>query len=148
MTGSARRRTYDTSTDPSRGGLRREVASALGLLVVFFNLLAGILVASSSQAGTAPFLEETFGDRIVICTGAGMIVLDAEGNPIHSDSGVDPMCVFCLPMVAGSADTPSLAVVLDAPRGVEPEHRAVAVLALPDDAPAVASTSPRGPPLA
>lgn len=148
MTGSARRRIYDTSTDPSRGGIRREVASALGMLVVLFNLIAGTALAASSANGTAPFLDEIFGDRIVICTGAGMIVLDAAGHPISSETGVDPMCVYCLPMVAGSADAPGLTVLVDAPLRAEPDHRLVVDAEHVAEPPAVASTSPRGPPLA
>lgn len=146
MTGPARRKTYDTTTDPSRGRIRREVASALGLLVILFNLVAGILVSSSAEAANAPFLDEIFGDRIVICTGSGMIVLDAQGNPV-SDGSVDPMCVFCLPLAQGSADTPVVLPVLEAPVAFEPETWVVETLVAPKLVRLVASASPRGPPL-
>lgn len=146
MTGSARRRTYDTSTDPSRGGFRREVAAALGLFVLLFNLIAGTALAATARDGTAPFLDEIFGDRVVICSGAGMIVLDAEGNPVRSDGGVDAMCVYCLPMVAGSADAPVVVALLDAPVVAAPEVSAPLLVAATTGEPLVAATSPRGPP--
>jgi hypothetical protein len=149
MSASPGRRIYDLSTDRALGRLRREVVSALGVLIVAFNLFAGMLVASTSAAGLAPYLEESFGERIVICTGAGMIVLDAEGNPVRRDDGIDAVCAFCLPMVGGIADGPPLVALLDAPAMVEP------ALPGPDTAVAFAAparvagaTSPRGPPLA
>ncbi len=147
MTGSARRRRYDLSTDPARGAVRRAVASALGMLVILAELIAGTALAATSGNGTAPFLDEVFGDRIVICTGAGMIVFDAEGNPVHRDGGVDPMCVYCLPLTAGGVDAPPLVELVDAPAGDEPRVPDVEVVVAPTTEPIVASTSPRGPPL-
>lgn len=146
MPGSARRRRYDLSTDPTLGAVRREVASALGVLVILLNLIAGTALAATSGNGTAPFLDEVFGDRIVICTGAGMIVLDAEGNPVRQDGVVDPMCVFCLPMMAGGADAPAPVVLADVPPRVEARAPDVEVVAAPAIEPIVAATSPRGPP--
>lgn len=148
MIGSARRKTYDTSTDPLRGRIRREVVSALGLLVVLFNLVAGTLLSSSAGAANAPFLDEIFGDRMVICTGAGMIVLDADGNQIPQDGAVDPMCVFCLPLMQGSADAPVVLALLEAPVAFTPETWVAAILDAPRLSRLVASASPRGPPLA
>ena len=106
MSASSERRIYDLTTDRALGRFRRDVVSALGMLIVAFNLVAGVLISSSTASGLAPFLEESLGDRIVVCTGAGMIVLDAAGNPVHRDDGVDAMCVFCLPMVSGLAGGP------------------------------------------
>lgn len=148
MIGSTRRKTYDTTTDPSRGWIRREVVSALGLLVIVFNLFAGVALASTSQAGTAPFLEELSGDRIVICTGAGMIVLDADGNLVPQDGSIEPMCVFCLPLIQGSADAPVVILFLDAPLAFVPETWVVETQVAPVVSRVVASASPRGPPLA
>ncbi len=145
MTGSARQSVYDTSTDPSRGRMRRRVVSVLGLLVVLFNLVAGTLIASSSSSAAAPFVDEIFGDRIVVCTGAGMIVFDAQGNPVD-DGSVDPMCVFCLPLMQGTADAPVLVALLDLPQVVEPVARVSEVAPAPRRAPVVSSSSPRGPP--
>ncbi len=148
MSASPGRRIYDLSTDRALGRLRRDVVSALGVLIVAFNLIAGIAVASSSAAGLAPYLEESFGDRIVICTGAGMIVLDAEGNPVRRDDGVDAVCAFCLPMVGGIADAPP-PVALDAPAAVEPAlPDADAAILFVAPARVAGATSPRGPPAA
>lgn len=149
MSASPGRRIYDLSTDRALGRLRRDVVSALGVLIVAFNLLAGIAVASTSAAGLAPYLEESFGDRIVICTGAGMIVLDAEGNPVRRDDGVDAVCAFCLPMVSGIADAPPPVALLDAPAAVEPPlPDADAAIAFVAPARVAGATSPRGPPAA
>lgn len=149
MSASPGRRNYDLSTDRALGRLRREAVSALGVLIVAFNLIAGIAVASSSAAGLAPYLEESFGDRIVICTGAGMIVLDAEGNPVRRDDGVDTLCAFCLPMVGGIADAPPPVALLDAPAAVEPALPAAdAAILFVAPARVAGATSPRGPPLA
>lgn len=147
MSGSASRSAYDTSTDPSRGRTRRRVVSVLGLLVVLFDLVAGIVLASTEQSAAAPFLDEIFGDRIVICTGAGMIVLDAQGLPVHDDGAVQPMCAFCLPLMQGGADAPTVVAFLDAPPVVEPIARVRETPPASKHAPVVSSSSPRGPPL-
>lgn len=149
MSASPGRRIYDLSTDRALGQIRRDVVSALGVLIVAFNLFAGHLIASSSAAGLAPYLEESFGDRIVICTGAGMIVLDAEGNPVRRDDGVDALCAFCLPMVGGIADAPPPVALFDAPAIVEPALPVTdAATAFVAPARVAGATSPRGPPVA
>jgi hypothetical protein len=147
MTGIDRRKTYDTSTDPSRGRIRREVVSALGLLILLFNLVAGTLLSSSANAADAPFLDEIFGDRIVVCTGAGMVVLDAQGNPVSQNGGVDPLCVFCLPLMQGTADAPVVVAVLEAPLPFVTETFVVETLAAAPVLRLTTSASPRGPPL-
>lgn len=147
MTGTARHGTYDTSTDPSRGRFRREVVSALGLLIVLFNLVAGIALASSAGTATAPFLDEIFGSRIVVCTGAGMIVLDADGNPVSQDGAIEPMCAFCLPLMQGRADAPVVVAVLEAPLPFVTEPFVVATPVATPVVRLTTSASPRGPPL-
>lgn len=147
MNGTDRSRVYDTSTDPSRGRIRREIVSALGLLLVLFNLVAGVLLPSSANAAKSPLLEEIFGDRIVICTRAGMIVLDADGKPVSQSGTVDPMCVFCLPLMQGSADTPVVVTNAEAPLPFTTARFVPEAAVSPILARFVASTSPRGPPL-
>lgn len=147
MTSSARHALYDTSTDPSRGRIRRTVVSVLGLFVILFNLVAGTLLASTTETGAAPFLEEMFGDRIVVCTGAGMIVVDADGNTVPRDGGVAPLCVYCLPLTAGAADAPVLVALLEAPRVVIQDVFVDATPIVAARAPIDLSTAPRGPPL-
>jgi hypothetical protein len=146
MSGMRRRVIYDTSIDPSRGSFRREIASALGLLVILFNLISGTLLASTAQAGTAPFLDEVFGDRIVICTGAGMIVLGPDGKPISDAGTVEPLCVFCLPLMAGGVDAPVLVALIATPLVFVAETPLVESELAPSIAPVVSAVSPRGPP--
>ncbi len=148
MLGRRRRRSYDRSTDPSRGAVRREIAAALGLLVILFNLVAGTLLASTARSGAAPFLDEVFGDRIVVCTGAGMIVFGPDGRPETESGTIEPLCVFCLPLVQGGADAPTLVALIEAPRRFEAEIRLVETVLAPKSVPIVRSASPRGPPLA
>ncbi len=147
MTGPDRRKVYDTSTDPSRGRIRREVVSALGLLIVLFNLVAGIALSSSANAANAPFLDQIFGDRFVVCTGAGMIVLDADGNPVSQDGAVEPMCAFCLPLMQGTSDAPVVVAVLEAPLPFVAETFVVETVTATPVVRPTASASPRGPPL-
>ena len=148
MSGRRRRTCYDTSTDPSRGRIRREITSALGMLVVVFNLVAGSLVAASTPAGAAPFLDEVFGDGFVVCTGAGMVVLDAAGHPIDKSGGVARLCAFCLPLMQGGADAPPVAAAVDRALDLEPDVRIAETRLAPAAAPAIAAASPRGPPRA
>ncbi|UKJ76047.1 hypothetical protein [Azospirillum brasilense] len=55
------------------------------------------------------------GDRIIICTAAGLVVIDREtGAPVPDDDapGHDPaadFCQFCLPILHGKAATPVVA---------------------------------------
>jgi hypothetical protein len=138
---------YDTSTDPSRGSLRRRIASLFGLLAILFELVAGTLLATTAEAGTAPFLDEMFGDRIVICTGAGMIVLGPDGSPASDTGAVEPLCVFCLPLISGSAAAPVLVALLAMPRASDVAIPLVESVLAPNPSPTVSSASPRGPPL-
>lgn len=72
---SARHETYDTSTDPSRGRIRRAVASALGISLILFEIVAALLLASNTDDASA-VADEILGDRIVVCTGSGTVVLE------------------------------------------------------------------------
>ena len=147
MIGSRRPPRYDTATDPSRGWIRREVASALGMLVILFNLIAGTAVAATT-AGGAPFLDDAFGDRIVVCTGAGMIVLDAEGKPVDGGDTIAPLCVFCLPLVGGAVDAPAATVAVVLVRAREPAPAVAERHAPPTPTVLQPTGSPRGPPRA
>lgn len=146
MTGRDRRKVYDTSTDPSLGRVRRKIVSTLGLLIVLFNLIAGIALSSSASAANAPFLDEIFGDHIVICTGAGMIVLDADGHPMSQNGAVEPMCAFCLPLMQGRADAPVVVAVLEAPLPFVAETVVVETVATTPVVRVTTSALPRGPP--
>ncbi len=147
-----RHKTYVTKTDGSQGLFRRRLVSWLGLFLLVFNVLgASALPARSAEAGPAPFAQEFLGDRIVVCTAAGMVVMDLNGNVVgtgdtsaaHSD-----FCVYCLPLMHGGAQLPAavllpLDIVYPGAAVFVPAEPAVAhVVRLPGTA------SPRAPPLA
>ncbi|MGO8738933.1 DUF2946 domain-containing protein [Rhodoblastus sp.] len=111
------RSNYDLAIDRSRGRARREIVAALGALVVLFNILAAGLLGASAQAAGSPLLGDPSGDGIVICTGAGMIVVDHNGKPIEDKNGAvhSALCPFCLPLMQGHAKAPDLAGLALAP---------------------------------
>jgi len=111
-----RLKTYDTSTDGSVGLLRREVASWLGLLLLTFNILAGgTLPARAEGSAPAPFAQALLGDRIVVCTASGMVVMDRDGHvvdPGTTGGGHAELCVFCLPLMHGGVQAPTLSAAI------------------------------------
>ncbi|ALG73013.1 hypothetical protein VY88_14500 [Azospirillum thiophilum] len=110
-------------------------------------------------ARTPLFAEGLLDDRIVICTAAGLVVIDRRtGEPVaaglpgdgRSDDGHDgehagAFCLFCLPILHGGTDMPA-PVELPVPgaRAVRCETPA-APATLPAGRPA-GSAWPRGPP--
>jgi len=116
MSKAIRRRPYDLSMRSHQGDLRRFVVSLLGLFILAFNVVgAGAVSARANDAGNAPFAQALLDDRIVICTAAGIVVMDRDGNIIDTGSAGahDNFCVFCLPLMHGGAKAPSaLAVIL------------------------------------
>ncbi|MBT9292807.1 DUF2946 family protein [Prosthecodimorpha staleyi] len=105
------RRRYDLATTAALGAVRREVASALGMLVVLANLVVAMAVAAGvpaagAQAATARALDPLGGGRIVICTGAGLVILDRDGRPIGEEPG-GAVCPYCPPLMGGSIDLPA-----------------------------------------
>lgn len=142
----SRRRRYDTSLTASLGAVRREVAAALGMAAILFNLIAGIALSSGARAN-ATMLDDLLGDRIVICTAGGMLVLDRDGTPLRREMTPDQLCVFCLPLVSGTglaATAPAPAL----PPPVATLHIGDVPLAVVSVPPLVRATSPRGPPAA
>ena len=110
-------RTYDLGIDRSRGRARREIVAAIGALVVLFNILAAGFLGASAQAAASRLLGDSAGDGIVICTGAGMILVDHNGKPIEDKSGAvrSALCPFCLPLMQGHAKAPDPVGVAPAP---------------------------------
>jgi len=94
-------RIYDLSIDRARGRARIAVMSALGGFLVLFNILAAGMAEAAARAETAPLAEQ-----IVICTAAGMVVLDPSGKPAQNRSGGSISCPFCLPLMQGHAQAP------------------------------------------
>lgn len=119
---------YDTSTDRRLGAVRRRLVAWLGLLLLAFNVLgAAILPARADSVSSS--LAPSF-DRIEVCTNAGIVVIDRNGNVIPSDGSAQggKICPFCLPLghsgatateVVGLAVRPPPPTVLD---GFSVEH--------------------------
>lgn len=97
-------RRYDLSLNPARGRRRRGFAGVIGLWIVLFNILAATLFGAVAKAETS--VAGGFdGEKIVVCTGLGMVTLDRDGKP--TDPGAPrAICPFCLPMMQGRLDVP------------------------------------------
>ncbi len=105
--GMSLHRRYDMSIRASRGEMRRDFASSLGLLAVLFNLLASIVFAANPASADGLIAAQD--DRIVICTTPGRMVFDAAGQPVgHDGAAPHAECVFCLPLMNG-AGAPAVA---------------------------------------
>ena len=148
MTKVTRRRRYDLSTQSNSGALRRLVVSLLGLFVLTFNVV-GAGAAPVRTDGTNPLFAQTLlDDRIVICTAAGMVVMDKDGNIV--DAGTDghgDFCVFCLPLMHGGAKAPSAVVEIVAPLPVFTGETPLFVPPSAKPARLAGAASPRAPPL-
>jgi hypothetical protein len=115
MTKGFRRKIYDTASDGSIGLVRRSVASWLGLVILVLNIAAGgAMPAGAADSGQPLFAQGLLGDRIVVCTAAGMVVMDRDGNVIDTgkEAGHTNLCVFCLPLVQGNVHSPAIAAVI------------------------------------
>lgn len=150
MSGVIRQQRYDTATDPSQGRVRRLVASWLGLILLAFNILGAGAVPAQAEGSTPLFAQELLGDRIVVCTAAGMVVMDRDGNIIDTgdSSAHSNFCVFCLPLMHGVAKPAAmLSLVVDA--AAETRRDIVPVLVSAPAKPALlrGASSPRAPPL-
>ena len=124
-------RSYDLSTDPRLGRFRRRFASWLGLVVLALNILAGgFLLPHRAEAGAGSFVTDVSARELVICTTAGMVVLDRDGKPVgerQPNPAHGGVCQFCLPLMHGAT---ALAVEQDA--GFQP-FWPVAVHVAPDN---------------
>jgi len=113
---SRRAKVYDLAIDRARGRARREIVAMIGGLLILFNILAaGAFGAPAHPA--SPLLGDLASDRIVICTGEGMIIVDHSGKPVDGKSGSSgkALCPFCLPLMQGLAKTPDPADAAPAP---------------------------------
>lgn len=94
---------YDTSTDSSRGALRRRLSAALCTLALALNIVTGVaLTFKPAEAELAARALENGWN--IICSGAGLTIVDADGNRIPDDqtgAAGGPHCVFCLPLMHG-----------------------------------------------
>lgn len=147
-----RHKIYLTTMEGSRGLVRRRLVSWVGLILLVFNIFgAGSLPVRAEGTGTPLFAQELLGDRIVVCTAAGMVVMDRDGNIINTgptSSSHGDLCVYCLPLMHGAAQAPaSMALAADAVfAGEEKYLPAEPAAAVPTRLPGAAS--PRAPPQA
>jgi hypothetical protein len=145
---SRRTKAYDLAIDRARGRARREIAAFLGGLLILFNVLAAGVVGASAR-GASPMLGDISSDRIVICTGAGMIVVDHSGKPVEDKGGGSgkTLCPFCLPLMQGHANAPDPGATAPAP-----VHSVVVLsradqIARPEAKCLSSAAQPRAPPL-
>lgn len=102
-----RRHPYDLSNHSPVGAVRRFVMALLGLFVVTFNVVGAL--PAQAEGNNPLFAQALQDDRIVICTAAGLVVMDKDGNIIDTSSdGHADFCVFCLPLMHGGAKAPAL----------------------------------------
>jgi len=127
--------------------LRRAVGGRAGLLLVLLNLAAGILAPLPAAGGEGPdaaFSRLLDGEHLTVCTAGGMVDLGAPGRPPADHAG---FCVFCLPLMNGTAFGPSVAA-----QAAEPADRPLPRATPPETPPAAVAVlggtrSPRAPPL-
>jgi hypothetical protein len=123
------------------------VGAWAGLLLLIFNLAAGALAPLPAFRGEGPdaaFSHLLDGEHLLVCTAGGMVEV---GHPDRPPADHASFCVFCLPLMNGSAVGPSVAAHpaepadRPLPRAIPPEAPPVAVAALGG------GWSPRAPPL-
>lgn len=143
-----RRRRYDLSTQSALGSLRRVVASLLGLFLLTFNVV-GAGAAPVSASGDNPlFAQALMDDRIVVCTAAGLVVMDKDGNIVDTSAdGHADFCVFCLPLMHGATKVPTPVVVAIVPQPAFIGETPAFVPPSAKPARLDGASSPRAPPL-
>ncbi len=99
----------------ARADRRRRFGAWFGLLLLIADLLAiGGTPPRASTTATPLFAQDLAGDRIVICTAGGMVVIDrATGQPVPPDADAPhrDLCVFCLPCLQGGFALPTVAAL-------------------------------------
>lgn len=90
---------------------RRRLAAWLGLALLTLTVFANGAMPAPAKEMTTPVEEQLFGNRIVICTPGGLMVVDRDGNPVPADNSDQhtQICVFCLPLMHAGLDIPPLA---------------------------------------
>lgn len=142
MSGVVHRQRHNTTTGPSLGHVRQIVVSWLGLILLALNILGAGILPAQAEGSTPLFAQELLGDRIMICTAAGMVAMDRDGNIIDTQgpsSGYTGFCAYCLPLMHGDAAAPASIVTIQPPAIAAQEP-----VLIPAATQTVVSTSLRG----
>lgn len=112
MNGSVSHTTVDANVQQPSWRLRRRSVAWLCLFCLSLNILSGAFLSSPSAA---KFLGQANG-FYQICTAAGLIEIDAKGRqiPAESTSHGSDICVFCLPLLHGGINAPTVFVIAEA----------------------------------
>ena len=104
-----------------------------------------LTAAAASGPATARTLSAGLDDgRLIICTAAGMVVMDQDGT-IPTETGMSGMCIFCLPLLHAGPTAPDMTTA-------EPVHHFARVEPFADGnvahspLPVHDHTAPRAPP--
>ena len=104
--------TYDISLDPLRGRLRRAVMSYLGLLLIIFNVIAGLALSARDANGLSELLRQDAAASFIICSSGSTTEesqSSAQGSGTRSASHA--ICIFCLPLMKGFISSLTIAYV-------------------------------------
>ncbi len=120
-----------------------------GLLLLIADLLASGLPPPRAAVADSPlFVQKATGDRIVICSPGGLVVIDrATGLPVTADADAPKrdFCVVCLPcMQGGFALPPSIDPAQPVVQRIIPQRPRAVTIALPHRP--AGDAWPRGPP--
>ncbi len=141
-----RRKSYDLATDHAAGRAWREAVALIGGLIILFNIAAG-LAAGLAVRDASPMLAELDGEHFVICTGAGMIVVDRDGKPTEQKRGGAPqLCPYCVPLMQGCADAPAAVALAAEPVAGQPVETPPYEVFQPRLPRLIAAAQPRAPP--
>lgn len=143
---AARRAGHAVAALPLR---TRAVLVWAGALVLAGQMLAAALLPPTALRGAPLFAQGLDGDRIVICTANGLVVIDRKtGKPAAPapGDGARDFCQFCLPCLQGGVAVPgTIALPLPRPDGVAVGFWAAAPFVRPRRA--MGAAWPRAPPV-
>lgn len=92
----------------------------LAVLLLLFNVVFGAALPSVARAQDS--LRSGSAESLVVCTAAGMVILDQGDLPAGPATDHASLCVFCLPLMHGgvvpSAPSPVVAVAQPALEGL------------------------------
>lgn len=83
----------------------------LAVALLLFNVVLGAALPSVARAQEASFPDAA--RSIVVCTAAGMVILDLGGQPGGQAAEHSYLCTFCMPLMHGGVvlSSPATAVL-------------------------------------